>query len=136
MTVVFGALAGLAALHRIHRRNRQAAAAAEEAIAVYRASGPRRFRNRVDHLADQFAAASVCCVVLAATAAEGDEPELAATLLGEAERLRGDAGVEIPAFQHDDVQRAWDTAVAALGEVAFSAAFERGRAADQVVPAG
>ena len=39
-------------------------------------------------------------------------------------------------FQHDDVERAQDTAASALGEAAFSAAFERGRAADQVVPAG
>ena len=60
--------------------------------------------------ADLQAAAAVCCVVLAAIAAEGDDPERAATLLGQAERLRADAGVEVPAFQHDDAERAQETA--------------------------
>ncbi len=134
--VIFGALTGLAALHRIHERNQAAAAAAEEAMDIYRAGGPRRFRNRVDYVADGHTAAAVCCVVLAATAAESDEPERAATLLGEADRLRTDAGVELPVFHHDDAERASAAAVSALGAAAFSAAFERGRSADQVVPAG
>ena len=68
----------------------------------------RRFRNRVDPKTDLQAAAAVCCVVLAAIAAERDDPERAATLLGQAERLRADAGVEVPAFQHDDVDQAGD----------------------------
>ena len=89
---------------------RDAAAAADEAMEIYRAGGPRRFRNRVDHVADLHTAAAVCCVVLAAIAAEDDEPERAATLLGQAERLCADAGVEVPAFQHDDAERARDTA--------------------------
>jgi tetratricopeptide (TPR) repeat protein len=134
--VVFGALTGFAALHRIHGRNDAAVAAAEEAMEIYRAGGPRRFRNRVDHLADLYTAASVCCVVLAVTAAESGDPERAATLFGQAERLRAEAEVEVLAFQRDDAETAQETAVAALGEVAFAAAFERGRSADQVVPAG
>ena len=67
--------------------------------------------------------------MLAAIAAERDEPERAATLLGQAERLRAEAGVEVPAFQRDDVAGAREAAVAALGADAFPAAFERGRQA-------
>jgi predicted ATPase len=135
-TVVFGALTGLACLHRIHRRNRAAVEVADEAMAIYRAGGPRRFRNRVDHIADLHTAAATCCVVLAAIAAESDEPEHAATLFGQVERLRADSGVEVPAFLHDDLEATRQVAMAALGEGAFSAAFERGRSADPVVPAG
>ena len=134
--VEFLSLTGVAALDRIHARNDEAAAAAGEAMDIYRAGGPRRFRNRVDHVADLHTAAAVCCVVLAATAAADGDPERAATLLGQAEGLRAHAGVEVPAFQHEDLEWARETAFAALGAAAFSAAFERGRSADQVVPAG
>jgi hypothetical protein len=135
-TVTFGAITGFAALHRIQGRNVAAAEAANEALDIYRAGGPRRFRNRVDHLADLHTAATVCSVVLAAIAAEGGDPERAATLLGQVERLRADAGVEVPAFLHDDAERAQETAASALGDTAFSAAFDRGQAVDPVVPAG
>ena len=57
----------------------------------------------------------------------GDEPEQAAVLLGRAERLLADAGREVPAFQHDDQDRARRAAIAALGPDGFAALFERGR---------
>ena len=97
--VIFLAQAGLAVLHRLHGRDDAAVEAATEALELYRAGGFRRFRNRIDPNADLQAAAAVCCEVLAAIAAERDEPERAATLLGQADRLRADAGVEVPAFQ-------------------------------------
>jgi predicted ATPase/DNA-binding SARP family transcriptional activator len=135
-TVAFGALAGLAAIHRIHGRNPAAAAAAAEAIDIYRAGGPRRFRNRIDHIADLHTAAVVCCVVLAVIAAEAGEPERAATLLGEVARLCAEPGVEVHAFQLDDARSARTTAHAALGDDGFRVAFEHGQRSDQVVPAG
>ena len=70
---------GWPSLHRLHGRDDAAAAAATEALELYRAGGFRRFRNRIDPTADLQAAAAVCCAVLAAIAAERDEPERAAT---------------------------------------------------------
>jgi len=132
--VLFQAQAGVAALHRLHRRDEDAVGAATEALELYRAGGFRRFRNRVDPETDLQAAAALCCEVLAVIAAERDEPEWAATLLGRADRLRGDSGVEVPAFQHDDVTGAQASALAALGADAFLAAFEQGAHRDQVAP--
>ena len=103
--VLFQALAGLAALHRIHGRDDEAAAAATEALEHHRAGDFRRFRNRVDPTTDLDAAAAVAATVLAAIAADRDEPAEAASRLGEADRLRADAGVEIPPFQQPDVDR-------------------------------
>ncbi len=103
--VVFLSLTGVAALERIHGHNREAAAAATEALEIYSAAGPRRFQNRVDTAADMRVAAAVCCVVLAVVAAEGDEPERAATLLAQAEELRAEARAEVPWFQQQDVNR-------------------------------
>ena len=87
--VLFQAQAGLAALHRLHRRDDAAVEAATEALELYRADGFRRFRNRIDPTTDLQAAAAVCCEVLAAIAAERDEPERAATLLGHADAPAG-----------------------------------------------
>jgi len=117
--VIFQAQAGLAALHRLHQCDDAAVEAAAEALELYRADGFRRFRNRIDPKTDLQAAAAVCCEVLAAIAAERDEPEQAATLLGQAGHLRDESGVEVPAFQYPDVTRARGTAVAALGADAF-----------------
>jgi predicted ATPase/DNA-binding SARP family transcriptional activator len=103
--VVFLSLTGVAVLDRMHGRVGEAAAAASEALEIYRAGGPRRFRNRVDTEADLQEAAAVCCVVLAAIAAEGGDPDGAAALLAEAEQLRTEAGVEVPRFQQDDLDR-------------------------------
>ena len=133
--VVLLALTGVAALDLINRRNLAAQAAATEALEIYRAGGPRRFRNRVDTAGDLRIAAAVCCDVLAVVAAEGDEPERVAPLLGQAERLRADAGAEVPSFQSDAVDRARDLAVAALGSAAFLAGFERGSSATSSLPA-
>jgi hypothetical protein len=55
----------------------------------------------------------VCCEVLAATLAERGELQRAATLLADADRLRLESGVEIPAFLDDDVARAREAALAA-----------------------
>ncbi|MDQ1495866.1 MAG: hypothetical protein QOG69_2349, partial [Actinomycetota bacterium] len=132
--VVFLSLTGVAALDRINRRDDAAEAAAGEALEIYRAGGPRRFRNRVDTAADLQAAAALCCVVLGVIAAERDDAERAATLLGQAERLRADAGAEVPTFQRDDVDRARDAAVGALGPAGFLAAFERGRLGGELAP--
>ena len=125
--VLFQTQAGLAALHRLHRRDDAAAAAGAEALELYRADGFRRFRNRIDPKTDLQAAAAVCCEVLAAIAAAGEEPERAATLLGRAEHLRRDSGVEVPAFLCHDIVLARAAAVAALGPEAFLAAVERGK---------
>ena len=130
--VIFQAQAGLAALHRLHRRDAAAVEASTEALALYQADGFRRFRNRIDPKSDLQAAAAVGCEVLAAIAAERDEPVRAATLLGHADRLRHESGVEVPAFQRDDVAGAREAALAALGADAFLAAFERGQQADEV----
>jgi predicted ATPase len=113
--VLFQAQAGLAAIHWLQGRHDAADAAASEALGLYRAGGFRRFRNRVDPTSDLEAAAAVCCEVLAAMCAERDEPERAAVLLADADRLRIESGVEMPAFLHDDVTRARGAACAALG---------------------
>ena len=125
--VLFAAQAGMAVLHRLHRRDDAAVEAATESLELYRAHGFRQFRNRIDPKTDLQTAAAVCYEVLAAIAAERDEPERAATLLGQAEHLRVDSGVEVPAFQQEDVGEARRAAMAALGDDAFAAAFERGR---------
>jgi predicted ATPase/DNA-binding SARP family transcriptional activator len=103
--VVFLSLTGVAALERMHGRSRDAVAAATEALEIYGAGGPRRFRNRVDTAGDLDAAAAVCSVVLAVIGAEGNAGEQAATLLAEADRLRSDPPAEVPWFQQDDVDR-------------------------------
>lgn len=125
--VVFQAQAGLAALHRIHRRDDDAVAAAAESLELHRADGFRRFRNRIDATADLDAAAAVCCVVLGAIAADRDEPERAAELLGAAEGLRAASGLPAPAFSTAEIAHATERATAALGAERFAAALERGR---------
>ena len=60
-------------------------------------------------------------------AGDRDEPEQAGVLLGYAERLRLDSGVDVPAFLLDDVTRTREAGVAAVGPDAFAAAVERGR---------
>jgi len=101
--VMFLALTGIAVLHRLHHRDGAAATAATEALELYRAGDPRRFKNRIDTENELRVAAAACCVVLAAIAADGDEPEQAAVLLERAERLRADAGAEVPPFLRDEV---------------------------------
>ncbi|MEO7556673.1 MAG: hypothetical protein ABIV94_08745, partial [Acidimicrobiales bacterium] len=66
-------------------------------------------------------------------AAERDEPQRAATLLGHAGRLRDESGVEVPAFQHADVTHVLATAVEALGADALLVAFDRGKQAREVM---
>lgn len=112
--VLFHAQAGLAAIHRLDGRNDDAVTCASEALELYRADGFRRFRNRVDPWYDLQAAAAVCNEVLAVTWAERDEPERAAELLADADRLRVESGVAVPAFLADDVARARAAASAAL----------------------
>ncbi len=101
--VIFQALAGLAVIARLERRDDDAVAGAGEALDRYRAGGFRRFRNRVDPTRDLDEAAAVCCEVLAAIAAERDERTRAAALLGRADDLRDTCGVAVPAFLADMV---------------------------------
>jgi len=103
--VVFLALAGLAALHRLHGRDDEAATAATEALEHYATGDFRRFRNRIDPTWDLLIAAAVAATVLAAIAADRGKPDEAAARLDEAERLRAEADVGIPPFQHADVER-------------------------------
>jgi tetratricopeptide (TPR) repeat protein len=131
--VIFQAQGGLAALHRLRGRDDDAAAAAVESLELYRDDGFRRFRNRIHPTADLQATAAVTSEVLAAIAAERGEPEAAATLLGQAHRLRDDSGVEVPSFQEPDASHAREIAVAALGEDAFCVAFERGAGGAEVL---
>jgi hypothetical protein len=125
------ALTGIAVLHRYHRAGAAAETAATDAMELYRAGDPRRFRNRIDPHRDLRVGEAACCVVLAAIAAEDGEPQRAATLLGRAERLRADAGTDVPVFQQTDVDQARRSAVDALGPDGFAAAFERGRLGDE-----
>jgi predicted ATPase/DNA-binding SARP family transcriptional activator len=125
--VIFQAQAGMAVLHRLQGRDDAAVDAATEALELYRAGGFRRFRNRIDPTADLRAAAAVSCEVLAVIAAEGEQPERATTLLGEADGLRTDTGVGTPTVLQPDVVRARDGAMTALGDDAFRSAFSRGK---------
>lgn len=125
--VVFAALAGIAALHRLRGDDPAATAAATEALDLYVAGGPRRFGNRIDPQADLWVGAALCCSVLGTIAAEQDDSVRAARLLGHAERLRQDAGSPVPAFQHDDLDRARARSIAALGAEAFDAEVALGR---------
>jgi predicted ATPase/DNA-binding SARP family transcriptional activator len=125
--VIFPALTGLAVLHLMHGRNREAADAATEALDLYLAGGPRRLSNRVDPQADVFVVAAVCCAVLGMLAAEEGDGKQAARLLGHADRLRNDAAAPVPVFQREDLDRARDRAVDLLGYDAFLAAFELGQ---------
>ena len=129
--VLFQTQAGLAVIHRLHRRDDDAVEAATEALDLYRTHGFRLFRNRIDQTTDLQSSAAVCYEVLAAIAVEGGESERAASLLGQADRLRTESGVQVPAFQQEDVVGARSAAIAALGEDAFAAAFERGRNEDE-----
>ena len=104
--VLLLALTGMAVLHRLHGRDEDAVAAATEALELYGAGHSRRFRNRVDAKRDLPVAAAACAVVLAAIAAERDDPERAAALLEQAQQLRSGSGTGVPAFLADDEARA------------------------------
>jgi predicted ATPase/DNA-binding SARP family transcriptional activator len=125
--VIFLALTGRAVVHRLDGRNDTAAEAAVEALERYLAGEPRRLANRVDPRADLLAGAAVCCTELGILAVETGNAEHAARLLGHAERLRGDAGVTVPKFQCDGLDRAREAASALLGPEAFAAAFAVGQ---------
>jgi len=124
--VLFLALAGMAVVHRLRGRNADAATAGTEALELYLAGGPRRFRNRIDPQRDMMTGASAACSVLGALAAEAADGDRAGRMLGFAERLREDGDVPVPSFQQDDVERARDAAVALLGGDGFAAAFDLG----------
>ena len=125
--VVFLALTGLAALHRMDGRNREAVGAAAEALDLYLEGAPQRLANRVDPQKDASAAAAVCCAVLGCVAADEGDGERAALLLGHADGLRRSAGAPVPAFRRDDRERSRRAATELLGEERFLATFERGR---------
>ena len=123
--VRFVALAGIAAIERFEGRDHAAAAAATDALALYNAGRPRRFRNRIDPDQEAHIAAATCCSVLACIAASNGRDERCAELLGHADRLRGDTAG--PPFIADDAAQARERALLALGDAAFVTAYERGR---------
>ncbi|MEP6624728.1 MAG: tetratricopeptide repeat protein, partial [Acidimicrobiia bacterium] len=82
--VMLLALAGMAVIHRTKGRDDAAIAAATEALDLYRVGHSRRFRNRVDPKNGLPIAAAARGVVLAAIAADREESERAAALLGRA----------------------------------------------------
>ena len=129
-SVLLLALTGSALLHRHHGRNRDAAAAATEALELYVTGWPRRFGNRIDPELEIRSAAAVCCAVLGIVAAEEGDGLRAAALLGHADHLRGDAGAPVTALQHDELESARDTAMALLGPDRYVAAFEQGGQSD------
>ena len=125
--VIFFALTGLAAVHRLAGRDDEAVVAGAEALRMHQAGSPRRLSNRVDPLADELVGAAACCTVLACVAADRGNGLRAAELLGHAERLRGESINDVPTFQRDDLRNARERAVAMLGSDAFLDAFERAR---------
>jgi hypothetical protein len=101
---MFLALTGIAVLHRLHHRDGAAATAATAALEFFREGDSRRFKNRIDTENELREAAATCHLVLAAIAAQRDEPDQAAVLFAQAEQLRADAGgAEIPHFLRDEV---------------------------------
>jgi hypothetical protein len=114
-------------LHRLDGRNATAVEAATEALELYLAGEPRRLANRVDPRADLLAGAAVCCTELGILAVDAGIAEHAVRLFGHAERLRSDAGVAVPRFQCDGLDRAFETASALLDPERFQAAFDFGQ---------
>ncbi|HZX54222.1 MAG TPA: hypothetical protein VFE86_06060, partial [Ilumatobacteraceae bacterium] len=125
--VIFLALAGRAVLQRTAGHAGAATAAATEALELYLAGEPRRLANRVDPGADVLAGAAVCCTELGIIAVETPDAEHAVRLLGHAERLRAAAGLVVPKFQCEGLERALARAADLLDPQAFQAAFDAGR---------
>ncbi len=124
--VVFLSLAGLASIDRLQGRDEAAERAATEALEIYLAGGPRRFKNRVHAEREVPAAAAACCTVLGVLAAHAGKWDRSPRLLGHADRLRRDCGAAVPTFQCPDIARAETEIVAAIGRDAFAAAFADG----------
>jgi predicted ATPase/DNA-binding SARP family transcriptional activator len=97
---------GLSVLHRLHRRDADAVAAAEEALRLHDAVGPRTMSNRISAHAELAAATAAACVVLAAIAAEAGDAGRASQLLERGAELRERAGAPVPAFLAEDLDRA------------------------------
>lgn len=127
--VVFLALVGSAVVHRLRGRDEAAVRAASEALQHHATGTPQRFRNRLDPRSEVWAGAASCWGVLAAIAAERDNPEAAAALLGQADQLWHQAQTAVPPFQRDDLEAARATAEARLAPEAFAVAYQRGRRA-------
>jgi hypothetical protein len=87
-------------------------AAATEALELYRAGDPRRFRNRIDPQNELRTAAATSCAVLAVIAAERGDTEQAADLLEQAAGLRAEGGAEIPPLLQDDLDEAFEVVAA------------------------
>ena len=130
-TVVFLALTGVAALHRIHGRNRAAAAAATEALEHLpgrRAAAvpePRRHRGRP---------ASRRRGVLRGARRDrrrGRRPGAGGNPARAGRAAAGRRRASRSRRSSTTTSTGRGHAVAALGEAAFAAAFERGQAADQ-----
>jgi predicted ATPase/DNA-binding SARP family transcriptional activator len=117
--VIFHATSGLAALHLLAGRDGDATAAAQEALELHVAGGPRRLSNRVDPRADIVTAATTACAVLACTSSAAGRHQQAARLLGHVQRLRAEAAVRLPAPLTDDLQRTAARTCDCLGSEAF-----------------
>jgi predicted ATPase/DNA-binding SARP family transcriptional activator len=124
--VLFLGLAGMTVVHRLAGRDAAAAAAASEALELFMAGGPRRFKNRIDPTHDLLTGAAVCCSVLAGLASEAGDGARSAALLGHAARLRSDAGEPVPRSVLDDVDRTRLRAIGLIGDEAFRIATEQG----------
>jgi len=125
--VIFLALAGRAVLQRRGGHAAAATEAATEALELYLAGEPRRLANRVDPRADVLAAAAVCCTELGIIAVETGAADHGVRLLGHAERLRAAAGLAVPKFQCEGLERALAQAEEMLDQQAFHAVFDAGR---------
>jgi predicted ATPase/DNA-binding SARP family transcriptional activator len=125
--VLFLALTGIAALDRLAGHDDAAAASAREALALHVDAGPRRLANRVDPAREVLGSAAACCTVLAGVAIDDGDVERGALLLAHAERLRDDAGLDVPSFQRGDVDSAEARLRDALDDQRRALAREAGR---------
>ena len=124
---MFLALTGLAVVRRLQGHDRAATDAAIEALEVHVAGSPRRLANRVDPRADVLPQPPRAAPSSAAVAADRDQAEQAARLLGHAAHLRTDAHAQTPPFLRDDTCRATDAVTSILGPERFAAATRAGR---------
>jgi hypothetical protein len=104
--ILYAALTGSALLHRRHGRDREAAAAAREALQILETEGASRFRNRIDPDFEIQSVAAACYSVLGVVAIGEGDCATGAELLETADRLRASVGAPVPAFQADDLERA------------------------------
>jgi predicted ATPase len=104
--ILYAALTGSALVHRHHGRDREAAAAATEALQILETEGASRFRNRIDPDFEIQSVAAAGYSVLGVVAISEGDCATGAEMLEKADQLRASVGAPVPAFQADDVARA------------------------------